>query len=165
MDPATGWLQPGVLDVEMEDIYREFVADGGRDRQTVWLALEQLLHHVKELFPSGRLVLSGTFVSRQEEAAPVEALDVAIVPDEPSAAEQWTDAEEERFMLCCTLHDVVVASLEGQHFWEMRPFAGRIDSYFAVPDDLDRVRMWLGAVTLATGEEVLGGRGVLEVEW
>ncbi|WP_349309348.1 DUF6932 family protein [Microbacterium sp. MM2322] len=163
LDDRTGWLLPGVHEVEMEDVYREFAADGGSDRRTAWLALEQLLTHLKELFPSGRLLLAGTFVSRQ--GGPCEALEVAIIPDEPSAMEHWSDNEEHRFQLCMSLHDVIVASLGPEYFEVLHPFGGRMESYFVVPKDADQVVMWMGTVTLPTGDDVPGYRGVVEVVW
>ncbi|WP_438354375.1 DUF6932 family protein [Microbacterium sp. CJ88] len=163
LDERTGWLVPGVHEVEMEDVYREFAADGGSDRRTAWMALEQLLAHLRELFPSGRLLLAGTFVSRQ--AGPCEALEVAIIPDEPSTIEHWTDSEEHRFQLCMSLHDVIVASLGPEYFEVLHPFGGRLESYFVVPEDADQVVTWMGTVTLPTGDDVPGYRGVVEVVW
>lgn len=164
LDPGTGWLVAGRHPVEMEDIYAEFVVDTFEwDRRTTWMALEQLLKHAKELFPSGRLLIGGTFISRQ--GGPCEPPEVAIIPDEPSAMELWTDAEEARFQLCTSLHDVIVGSLGPDYFDVLHPFAGRIESYFVIPDDVDQVTMWMGTTTLHTGEDVPGHRGVVEVEW
>lgn len=164
LDDNSGWLVPGRHFVEMEDIYREFVSFTlDWDRRTIWLGLQQLLEHAKQLFPSGRLLLAGTFVSKQ--AGPCDAVEVAIVPDEPSAVELWTDAEEHRFQLCSSLHDVIVGSLGADYFEVLHPFGGRIESYFVVPDDVEQMTMWMGGVTLPTGQEILGHRGVLEVEW
>ncbi|GAA1785466.1 DUF6932 family protein [Agromyces lapidis] len=164
LDPGTGWLVPGCHPLEMEDIYAEFVAHTSEwDRRTTWMALEHLLKHSKELFPSGRLLIGGTFISRQ--VGPCEAPEVAVVPDEPSSMELWTDTEEARFQLCMSLHDVIVGSLGPDYFEVLHPFAGRIESFFVVPDDVDQVTTWMGTSTLLSGEDLPGHRGVVEVEW
>lgn len=164
LDDQTGWLLPGCHPVEMEDIYSEFVAFTQEwDRRSTWMALEQLLKHAKELFPSGRLLIGGTFVSHQPGRC--DAPDVAIVPDEPTAMELWSDAEEARFQLCTSLHDVIVGSLGPDYFDVLRPFAGRIESFFVSPEDAEQVMMWMGAAILPSGAELPGHRGVVEVVW
>lgn len=164
LDPATGWLIPGIHEVEVEELDGEFVNDRNDAlREHTWTAFLALLHQTKALYASGKMYLAGTFVSRQ--ASPLDTLSVVIVPDEPTTIEQWTEAEWDRFYQHFSLYDVILGSLGPTYMPVLHPFGGRIEVILCHPDDAEDVVSWMGAVLLADGREVPGVRGVAEVVW
>jgi hypothetical protein len=164
IDPATGWLVPGTHEVELDELSAEFVLKPSDPlREHTWAAFLGLLHQTKVLYPSGRMLLAGTFVSRQ--VSPVDILSVVIVPDEPTTVEQWTEAEWDRFYQHVSLYDVILGSLGPTYMPVLHPFGGRIEVIVCHPDDADDVMSWMGAVLLADGREMTGARGVAEVVW
>jgi hypothetical protein len=164
IDPATGWLIPGIHEVEIEELDLEFViARNDALREHTWTSFLGLLHQTKALYASGRMLLAGTFVSRQ--VSPLDILSVVIVPDEPTTIEQWTEAEWDRFYQHISLYDVILGSLGPTYMPVLHPFGGRIEVIVCHPDDADDVVSWMGAVLLGDGREMPGARGVAEVVW
>ena len=165
IDPVTGWLRPGRHFAELDEIRSEFVAGKTPDRDRIWRALEILIMTVKDLIPSGILIIAGTFVSRQP--GPSDAPTIWLVPHDVTALESWTDAEEERFILHGSIHDVIIGSLDAAYHPVIHPLGGALEVYFHEADD--EVFTFLveaaGAITLTSGEDIVGARGVVEVEW
>ncbi len=163
-DSTTGWLSPGRYDVDADYIRATFVTGrGDTRREEIWSAFELLLIAVKELIPSGFLLVAGTFVSHQP--GPCDTPSIAIVPHDPSTLTVWTDAEEDRFLRYQSIQDVLVGSLGGQYFEVLHPLSGLVEVIYCNPVDAADVALWMGAVTESTGAIMVGVRGVLEVEW
>lgn len=162
-DASTGWLIPGRHYVEIEDLGREFAPRSDRRRVETFKALEILLSAAKELLPSGILLIGGTFVSRQP--GPVDPPVVAVVPHDASALEAWTDAEEARFLGFQSLHDVIVGSLGPDYYPVLHPLSGALEAYYCGFDDAGYFADLIGTVTSSDGRDIVGARGVLEVEW
>lgn len=165
LDPATGWLSPGRHDAELADIWQTFAPD--RAEPTRWairLALEVLLNTVRELIPSGFLMISGTFVSTQP--GPCDMPTVAVVPHDPTTLTAWTDVEEERFQQHLSRPDVIVGGPgEPEYLPVLHPISGALEVLYAEPDDADQLAQWVGSVLMTDGNEAPGARGVVEVEW
>ncbi|UOE45585.1 DUF6932 family protein [Agromyces larvae] len=161
IDPATGWLVPGRHFAELDEIQDEF--GRAEDRARICRALRELLEALKPLIVSGTALISGTFVSRQP--GPCEAPMVVVSPHDESTLESWTDAEELRFMHHESLEDVLVGSLGGSYLATLDPLGGAVQVYYSAPSDLDNWEQLIGAVTMSSGTDILGARGVVEVEW
>lgn len=164
IDPKTGWLRPGTHEVEIEELQEEFVAKPSDPlRDHTWTAFLALLYQTKALYPSGRMFLAGTFVSRQ--VSPLDILSVVLVPDEPTTVEDWIEAEWDRFYQHISLYDVILGSIGPTYLPVLHPFGGRIEVIVCHPDEADDVVSWIGAVLLGDGREIPGARGVAEVIW
>lgn len=163
-DPSTGWLVPGRVDIELKELFVLFVEGREDDRRVeTWAAINLLLDCVKQLIPSGFLMIGGTFVSNQP--GPCDRPSIAVVPHDASTLTSWHDAEEERFTGYVSLHDVTIGSLSSAYVPVLHPLSGLLEVLYCDPSDAEQVAGMMGAVTLANGRDVLGVRGVLEVEW
>lgn len=165
-DAGTGWLTPGRYDFDFDDLDEEFVTGRGDVRRgEILAALDLLLSCVKELIPSGYLMISGTFVSNQPGPGPCDRPTIAVVPHDPSTLTTWTDAEDERFTGYLSLHDVIIGSLDAMLMPVLHPISGLLEVLYCDPSDAEIVAGMMGATTLADGTEIVGARGILEVEW
>jgi hypothetical protein len=161
-DPHTGWLVPGRHYVDFGDL-AVFAPPGDRRRVETFKGIQILLSAVKELLPSGDMFIAGTFVSRQP--GPVDPPMIAVVPHDSSALEAWNDAEDARFTALQSLHDVIVGSLGPDYFPVMHPLSGLLEAYYCPPESAVEFVSFMGAVTTSDGEDIVGARGVVEVEW
>ncbi|MFC5500678.1 DUF6932 family protein [Lysinimonas soli] len=158
-----GWLVPGRHEVEMDDIFEEFAPASDNRRVEIWKALEILRSVCNEYFEGGVLLLAGSFVSRA--AGPVFLPTIAIVPENQSDLTNWSDAMEERFMGFLSLHDIIVGALGPTYVPVLHPLSGCIEVLYCEPQDADQLVLWMGTVTMSSGEDIVGARGVLEVAW
>jgi hypothetical protein len=166
IDPSTGWLRPGRHFAEFDELRAEFVERiGGETRERIGAALHALLRVLKELIPSGSLFIAGGFVSRQP--GDPEAPTNGIAPHDASAIESWTDAEEDRFMLHQSLHDVTVGAMGHAYVPVLHPLGGYLEVYYIGDGESIIVELtaMMGAVVMSSGETTVGVRGVVELEW
>ena len=158
-----GWLLPGRHEVALDDVEDQFVNEGDARRVSIMGALRILVSACTEAWGGGLLLIAGDFVSRHP--APVSRPTIIVAPDNPSDANDWTDATAERITGFWSLHDVIVGSLGPDYIPVLHPLSGILEVLYCEPDDVEQVVQWVGTVTLADGSDVFGARGVLEVGW